>query len=845
MKKIDNILPSSARVAMDFVDFSAGAQLNESTIYPQMTLRVSENENITQLLANAKQALRNNFEMTGDDVDIIIDSLEVSNAIQRQLAVQVQFTDFEITSPDDFIAPDVPYTQQILAEIGSKLDRKLRVTSMDGIIELVDFSPASNDGTTKEVWMKITLPPGYVARTGLGDEAATPAHFEDFFRTQNTANGIVARISQNDFNIPTDGIKVYPFGWIELQKTLGDIAKPVVPTEKTFTGTVEVHNLEPQVISDIYRGKFGPYDAAIRQMFKPLINDVSSLRVDYFQPTNSSSALGHFAFVQNPTSEKTSTELQQELEQGIEGITDPEDGVFRNPQLSTSRRFKATATSPLGLEAVDERLRTEEFANEFDKIPMFKRVEENDTIEFDFETSRNTAALPKDLETIINDELETEDAKVVVPGGDLLLPKPWLSLLYVDVSNETALAVLEDWKTTPIEATNIMERLPKGWTLDYSAARSSSQIYLAIFAEFDYSETLNRVNENFIGVEGITDYRTQLGRKFTGKVSGSNEILNSGGVDSTIKSLVVEMNSNGFTLTLYNLEYLNTEGERLTIVDAGNRKRRQATTEEQNIIFKFSGEPGVRLLPGEIQSVGRELIADKFSTSLVADSLIIEPEMYEEGKTIPIPTTVEPTTTSASVSLSPATVAPTVITKPQLPAISVYEKEGEVSEDELKELEKTISDRLGDDQDVNCDSRSDVSSDVEKTIVQCKYKIDSDDKLGVTENIDPFNDVIQYMDNANAELCDNTFLNDCHAEATCTSEGRTVVCSCKDGFEDQNTEKPGRSCVKKTDGILIFLIILIIVLLIVILVLAYFVHLKRTKTGIYHPSRQEHRRNNS
>lgn len=92
--------------------------------------------------------------------------------------------------------------------------------------------------------------------------------------------------------------------------------------------------------------------------------------------------------------------------------------------------------------------------------------------------------------------------------------------------------------------------------------------------------------------------------------------------------------------------------------------------------------------------------------------------MYEEGKTIPIPTTVEPTTTSASVSLSPATVAPTVITKPQLPAISVYEKEGEVSEDELKELEKTISDRLGDDQAVNCDSRSDVSSDVEKTIVQ-------------------------------------------------------------------------------------------------------------------------------
>jgi len=717
---------------------------------------------------------------------------------------------------------------------------------MDGIIELVDFSSPSKDENMKVIWMKITLPPGYVARTGLGDEAATPAHFEDFFRTQNTANGIVARISQNDFNIPTDGIKVYPFGWIELQETLGGIVEPVVPTEKTFTGTVEVHNLEPQIMSDIYRGKFAPYEAAIRQMFEPLINDVASLRVDYFQPTNSSSALGHFAFVQNPTSEKTSTELQQALEQGIEGITDaPENAVFRNPQLSTSRRFKATATSPLGLEAVDERLRTEEFANEFDKIPEFKRVEENDTIAFDFETSRNTAALPKDLETIINEELETDDAKVVIPGGDFLLPKPWLSLLYVDVSNETALAVLEDWKTTPVEATNIMERLPKGWSLDYSAARSSSQIYLAIFAEFDYSETLNRVNENFVGVEGITDYRTQLGRKFTGKVSGSTEILNSDGVDSTIKTLLFEMNANGFALSMYYLEYLNTEGERLTIVDSGNRKRRQATTEEQNIIFKFSGEPGVRLIPGEIQSVGRKLITDKLSTSLVADSLIIEPEMYEEGKTIPIPSTAEPTTTTASVSLSPATVTPTVVTKPQLPAISVYEKEGEVSEDELKELEKTISDRLGDDQDVNCESRSDVSSDVEKTVVQCKYKIDSDDKLGVTENIEPFTDIVQYMDNANAELCDNTFLNDCHADATCSSEGRNVVCSCNEGFEDQNTEKPGRSCVKKTDGILIFLIILIVVLFIVILVLAYFVHLKRTKTGIYHPSRQENRRNNS
>ena len=98
--------------------------------------------------------------------------------------------------------------------------------------------------------------------------------------------------------------------------------------------------------------------------------------------------------------------------------------------------------------------------------------------------------------------------------------------------------------------------------------------------------------------------------------------------------------------------------------------------------------------------------------------------MYEEGKTIPIPTTAEPTTTSALASLSPDTVKPTVVTKPKLAAISVYEKEGEVSEDEIKELEKTISDRLGDDQDVNCDSRSDVSSDVEKTIVQvCNQRL--------------------------------------------------------------------------------------------------------------------------
>jgi hypothetical protein len=98
--------------------------------------------------------------------------------------------------------------------------------------------------------------------------------------------------------------------------------------------------------------------------------------------------------------------------------------------------------------------------------------------------------------------------------------------------------------------------------------------------------------------------------------------------------------------------------------------------------------------------------------------------MYEEGKTIPIPTTAEPTTTSATGSLSPATVKPTVVTKPKLAAISVYEKEGEVSEDEIEELEKTISDRLGDDQDVNCDSRSDVSTDVEKTIVQvCNQRL--------------------------------------------------------------------------------------------------------------------------
>lgn len=91
--------------------------------------------------------------------------------------------------------------------------------------------------------------------------------------------------------------------------------------------------------------------------------------------------------------------------------------------------------------------------------------------------------------------------------------------------------------------------------------------------------------------------------------------------------------------------------------------------------------------------------------------------MYEEGKVIDIPTTLPPTTTEPPLSLSPA-VTPSVITKTKLPAVSVYEKEGEVTEDELKELEKTISDRLGDDQDVKCDSRSDTSGETLKSVIQ-------------------------------------------------------------------------------------------------------------------------------
>ena len=55
----------------------------------------------------------------------------------------------------------------------------------------------------------------------------------------------------------------------------------------------------------------------------------------------------------------------------------------------------------------------------------------------------------------------------------------------------------------------------------------------------------------------------------------------------------------------------------------------------------------------------------------------------------------------------------------------------------------------------------------------------------MTESIEPFTDVVQYMYNASAELCDNTFLNDCSDDATCSSEGRNVVCSCNEGFEDQ------------------------------------------------------------
>ena len=65
--------------------------------------------------------------------------------------------------------------------------------------------------------------------------------------------------------------------------------------------------------------------------------------------------------------------------------------------------------------------------------------------------------------------------------------------------------------------------------------------------------------------------------------------------------------------------------------------------------------------------------------------------MYEEGKEIKIPTTAEPTTTTTPAPLSRVTDAPTVVVKPKLDAVSVYEKEGEVSEDEIKELEKTQS----------------------------------------------------------------------------------------------------------------------------------------------------------
>lgn len=794
LTKFDNALGAIAGIKLDYVDFKRNS-FNDTFIVPHIRITVPQ----SQLPSDLAGQLRYRFseiDMSLDDVGMDSETVQVSKFIEREFAIRVRFKDSEITNPARFIPNNYE-------GIRSVLDRAIvdRIESLTPEVDPTEFRVIEEPKNLtvenmpeytvtkedyKEMWYKLSM-------KGLEED---PFSLQDYLR-ELVPNSIVAEVSVNEFTM--DGLNVFPLGWLDLQKYIDDATpgpeQEPQPATNQFTGTVILSDLSPEAINNLYSGDEPDtkrMNDAIKGLFKPLENtDIESLRVDYYEPIDESTAIGHFLFVQRDDSAKTSSDIVDVLDNELTNVPGDINARLSDPELSTTRRFKAHVTTPLSNEELVARLQNETAA-EFDDLTNFKSI--NGKTYFDIETDRNIGVQTDELATAIDDALGSTDAVVEIPGGNLLPLRQWIATIYVNVEAVEAQTVLADWTGDSASGTSLMSKM-SDWQLDYNSAFNASVIQLFVFAEFPFNTPRANLESIFNEQTQIAEYLLEYPRKFTGRCSyaPSDTIPDGTAVNKTIMDLAIGMTIAFPPVTTITITYIELTGENgMELYNPSNRRRRQAD-DEQPIMFKFSGGKNERLVPKALEQQGRAAIQQNPTLANILDSssLIIEPDMYDPEKEPPtIPPTLEPETTETT-TLETTTIKlitkPSVmatIPQPKLTGVVVYEVNNpDITDGDLAIVEDNLNDHG---KEAQCQTRP-VG---DKSFVECRVKVDSEDTL---DNIDipsispekVFIEDDKYIEEDGAARCSNRFLNDCHNDADCDDSTGSIMCTCKQGFEDE------------------------------------------------------------
>ena len=705
--------------------------------------------------------------------------------------------------------------------------------------------------------------------TGTAGVASDPVSLGIILGGQPVKSNLNVKISENDYR--TQVIEIFPLGLLDIEIMEDDLQIKPGGDEK-YTGTFEACGIEAEDVFKMYQSNQLPNGNVRGNDLKKMIEDqglvsdmITKTREIYFEPLGEDCVKVHFGI--DGDDGVTASGLQEDMlaeDDTIELVDDDGTTVGRlsDLELSSERRFEVEVTTDLPPGQIISRLENEPNSPEFENIENI-REEDGKTV-FDFVTDRNLNIVPANfpaLEEKINSILESEDATIRVPGSDMIPLRQYIGTVRIQSDEASVAPILANYLDPVIIGLN----LPEQWVIDYKAAVELDVIEAYVAAEIGFgAKRADIVNEVSELLDSGNTFTLNAPRAFRGKCLMLDAGIEPELLNKTIHEFVIGLNPNLKTSAIY---------QGVDAIYAFGRERRQAGEDELEVKFYFQSLDAERLIPAQLEAQGKRIIAGNpsFATLYDSSSLEITPLMFEEDITpVTLPTqepTTEPTTTEPTVEPTIVTietvdsgnkVTPTPATAPTIPpvvsrdAISVYNCTDVPSDDDVAgligTLESEIESSCPKTEQVDC-SNTVVRDDV--FIVQCKYTVTAD-RVDTIDNVEESLDSclpdkieclardISYIVHPTRNKCMDAFENDCNPDTSVCDYNEEVVCKCIEGHEKKDENDIKSACVPTgPDVVLIILIVLIIILFLVILLLSYFVHQKRTKTGMYSPAKHQ------
>jgi len=752
----------------------------------------TEDPKVVQARARTDFGLIPSIEQDGDFVNLASgnESFTLSNGISRSFGMRVTYTDSSELGPNPLHAPKIIEVTTVdgIDTIGLMLDQSTQNPRQSPVNSKWGKERVSLD--LKELFFKIDTAPG---------EDMNPWILEAKIGSDIIKRELDTKISEDNYR--TSNIEIFPLGYIDLLDNQPTITEG--DDGNKFTGFFTATDLEPEDLFNLYNGD-NPFTTDFTDKFKTQALNSDKIKVItddiYYGPIDGDKAKVHFGIIADPGI--TAGDLNDDLDEFIE-INDADGDLIANVdqfEIASDRDFLVEVTTDVD-DAEIKKILEDEPGSDFKNVANF-REEENGKKYFNFKTDRNQNIGPKDfpgLENLIDRLLGSSDAKIVVPGADLIPPRIWISTLELPATEEQVTQALNDW-TSESDVTSSLQ-LPSTWQIDYTAAITEDTIAAYLAAEFPFSMSRSQIESEIIQFLPDLDFKLSAPRNFKGTCFIKEERAPVA-LNSTITMFVGGL---GESLKVTAIFMLNQEEglyDQISTIESDEEGRRRRQVEEgsegsslPDVEFYFHGTGNDRLLPSRLQTFARRLTANPTFSNIESSNLIIEPLMFEVDRNIPTvepetePTTVAPLETLPEITVPPASTIPTKLADGEVvytidPFLGDNIKE---CQDKLEnELESACSSEI---ERIDCGSNRTIRKDEssKSLVIKCSYKVDPEKERSDCMKITNSDQICNFKFNTTSILpwknkCQDIFVNVCDpATSICKEEDNRVTCQCLEG----------------------------------------------------------------